>query len=110
MTGSIYIEEVTDNAAGDIEGKPLTPPPGKTAFSFQMNTTGLDAADSEMQLQESNDGTNWINSVSPDLPIVFPIGDDVNKINIVSKVALFYRLLFTSNTTGTGEIEVILSI
>ncbi len=107
--GSEYIVRETDNAGADIEGQILPIPGGLPAFSFQINTFDLNAADASITVEESNDGLNWIEADSPDLPIVLATSTDINKINVIQKVAKNYRIVYTKNSVTTGDIEVILS-
>jgi len=95
-----------DFSNGNIElttGKFL----GFSRLSFQLVTTGFDAADATIQIQKSNDLINYLDIVGATL--TFNSGNNINFIEIENAKNDKYKIILTVNSLTTGIIDITLT-
>ena len=99
-----FLVENYDMSAGDSEWtEKVSVTDG--AFSFQVVSTSLDASDSIVKVQYSNDNSNY--SDVPTLSQVLPSGSNQVHFDIVSVTHRFYKVVITVNSVTTGTLTVI---
>lgn len=79
---------------------------GFSRLSFQLITTGFDAADATIQIQKSNNSKNYLDIVGATL--TFNSGTNTNFIEVENAKNGRYRAVITVNavTVGTLRIEI----
>ena len=76
------------------------------ATSFQFVTTGIDASDSVVKLQYSNDTVNFVDV--PTLSSTLPSGDSIVTFDLTAITHRYFRAVFTANSSTVGTLSVIL--
>ena len=74
------------------------------ALSFQIDGTGLDAADATVQVQKSNNGTNFVNISGATATLAS--GTATSFIEVSGAKNEFYKLVITVNTVTTGTLSI----
>ena len=77
---------------------------GFTGLSFQFVATTLDQATATVQIQKTNDGSNYLNIVGA--VVTLPSGTSTNFINISGVKNEFYRAVITVNTVTSGTLDI----
>lgn len=73
-------------------------------LSFQLDGTSFDAADATVQIQKSNNGTNYANISGA--VITLPSGTTSNFLEVVGAKNEFYKLVITVNSVTTGTLTI----
>jgi len=73
-------------------------------LSFQIDQTTLDAADATVQIQKSNNASNFADISGA--VITLPTGTATNFIEIVGAKNEFYKLVITVNTVTSGTLVI----
>jgi hypothetical protein len=83
---------------------------GENNVSFQLVSTGLDAADATFFVEESNENVDasFILSNGQDPLLVVGIGNDSNKINVIEVKAKYYRIKYEPGANTAGTIKIIM--
>ena len=76
------------------------------ATSFQFVVTGIDASDSVVKLQYSNDQVNFVDV--PTLSGTLSSGDSVVTFDLTSITHRYFKAVFTANSSTTGTLSIIL--
>lgn len=71
-------------------------------LSFQIDATSLNAADATVQVQKSNNGTNFANISGA--VITLPSGTASNFIEVIGGKNEFYKLVITVNSVTSGTL------
>jgi len=74
------------------------------ALSFQLDATSLDDADATVQIQKSNNGTNFAD-ISGAL-ITLPTSTTTNFIEVQNAKNEFYKLVITVNSVTSGTLVI----
>ncbi len=77
---------------------------GFSRLSFQLRTTGLNAANAKIQIQKTNDGTNYLDIVGATL--TFASGTNTNFIEIENAKNGRYKAVITVNSVTAGTIRI----
>lgn len=75
-----------------------------SGMSFQIDATDLDSATTTVQVQKSNNGTNFINISGA--VITLPDTTSTNFIEIIGAKNEFYKLVITANTVTEGTLSI----
>lgn len=78
-------------------------------IGVQVVGTGLDAADSTVTIQQSNDGTNWdyvLDSTGSTFTITMASGSTSQSQVLTNMSFGFLRAVYTKNTNAAGTITV----
>ena len=76
------------------------------ATSFQFVASWLNASDSEVKLQYSNDQVNFVDV--PNLSATLSFGDSVVTFDINSITHRYYKAVFIANSSTSGILNIIL--
>ena len=77
---------------------------GFSRLSFQLRTSGLNAANAKIQIQKSNDGTNYLDIVGAKL--TFASGTNTNFIEVENAKNERYKAVITVGTVTVGTIRI----
>ena len=77
---------------------------GFSRLSFQLRTTGFDAADATIQIQKSNDSKNYLDIVGATL--TFNSGTNTNFIEIENAKNGRYRAVIVVNSVSVGTLRI----
>lgn len=102
MSISTYNPFIDLPADDDQPGGVIRTGGGKRSLSVQFKTENFDQADATLQLQQSNNGEDWIDEGSA---VTIGSGDDDNIIDVEIPTAKFYRVNFAHGTNATGTIN-----
>lgn len=72
---------------------------GKTSMALQIVATGLNAADATVKVQESNDGTNWVDVSGASITLAS--GASYPVLSITPRCR-FNRYVYTKGTVSAG--------
>jgi|11_taG_2_1085331.scaffolds.fasta_scaffold75596_2 hypothetical protein len=75
------------------------------ATSFQFVVTGIDASDSVIKLQYSNDEVNFVDV--PTLSGTLSSGDSVVTFDLTAITHRYFKAVFIANSSTTGTLDII---
>ena len=77
---------------------------GFSRLSFELRSTGFDAADATIQIQKTNGGTNYLDIVGATL--IFNSGSNTNFIEIENAKNARYKVVITVGSVTVGALRI----
>ncbi len=77
---------------------------GFSRLSFELRSTGFDAADATIQIQKTNGGTNYLDIVGATL--IFNSGSNTNFIEVENAKNARYRVIITVGSVTVGALRI----
>lgn len=77
---------------------------GFSRLSFELITTGFDAADATIQIQKTNNFIDYLDIVGATL--TFDSGDNINFIEVENAKNAFYQAVIVVNSVTAGTLKI----